>query len=176
MRERLVRTHAFRLGSALLPGVCGLGARRSAVRLLDERRFRRAADRGDARRRDHRACRAIRAARLERPDPDRGSAQRRRSRRRLCCISSPIPTESRSPAISRPGRPACRPTPGWLSFTLERRSSGRSETSSAPGQAVRDPGRLSLAGRTRHQRRGGLPQPESRRPCCGPGWSRSASA
>ncbi len=108
-------------GRALLPRICGLGARRSAVRLLDQRRLCRAADRGNARRRDHRACRAICAERLERADPDRGCAQRRRSRRRDDLFGDrPRRTAARRQYCRR-GRPACRPVPlGCPSLSNER--------------------------------------------------------
>ena len=69
-------------GGTLFSGFRRLDPERPLFRLLDECGFRRASDRSDTQRRDYRAVRAICRERAERADPDRGGAQRRRSRRR----------------------------------------------------------------------------------------------
>ena len=163
-------------GGALFPGIRAVGDRRPALRLLDERRFRRAADRGDARRRDHRPRRAIRAARPERPRSDRRGAQRRRPRRRHALSRDQPARAGRSPATSPTGRPGCRRGPGRCRFSSTCTANGSCRTAPGARHAVRDPGRLPPARRARHQRRRSLSRPHQDDAACGRVSSRSRSA
>ena len=123
---------------ALFSGVRGLGAGRAVFRLLDQRRFCRAPDRGDARRRDHAGSpsntRSAGSSGLvqivaARSAGDRGDAM-------LYLVTDPDGAAARRQP-RRLAERACRCMPGWLSFTVEMPVKGQIETHPARGSSVR---------------------------------------